>query len=62
MLGHTVMQGEYVGEEEFGIIKGVAGGNFFVHGRKPDGAIMGAQAAVDAIAGVCGVITSFPGG
>lgn len=57
-----IMNGEYVGEEEFGIIKGVAGGNFFVMGENQMAALMGAQAAVDAIAGVCGVITSFPGG
>lgn len=57
-----IMNGEYVGEEEFGIVKGVAGGNFFVMGENQMAALMGAQAAVDAIAGVCGVITSFPGG
>ena len=28
-----IMKGEYVGEEEFGIVKGVAGGNFFVMGE-----------------------------
>jgi formylmethanofuran--tetrahydromethanopterin N-formyltransferase len=57
-----IMSGEYIGEEEFGIIKGVAGGNFFVMGENQMAALMGAQAAVDAIASVCGVITSFPGG
>jgi formylmethanofuran--tetrahydromethanopterin N-formyltransferase len=57
-----IMNGEYVGEEDFGIIKGVAGGNFFVMGENQMAALMGAQAAVDAIAGVSGVITSFPGG
>lgn len=57
-----VMNGEYVGEEDFGIVKGVAGGNFFVMGENQMAALMGAQAAVDAIAGVSGVITSFPGG
>ncbi len=57
-----IMSGEYVGEEEFGIIKGVAGGNFFVMGENQMAALMGAQAAVDAISSVCGVITSFPGG
>ncbi|KUG19464.1 formylmethanofuran--tetrahydromethanopterin n-formyltransferase [hydrocarbon metagenome] len=56
------MEGEYVGEEEFGAIKGVAGGNFFVMGETQMSALMGAQAAVDAISGVCGVITPFPGG
>jgi len=57
-----IMNGEYVGEEEFGIIKGVAGGNFFVMGENQMAALMGAQAASDAIANVKGVITSFPGG
>ncbi|MDD1712956.1 MAG: formylmethanofuran--tetrahydromethanopterin N-formyltransferase [Methanoregulaceae archaeon] len=57
-----IMEGEYIGEEEFGIVKGVAGGNFFVMGENQMAALMGAQAAVDAISAVCGVITSFPGG
>lgn len=57
-----IMSGEYIGEEEFGIVKGVAGGNFFVMGENQMAALMGAQAASDAIAGVRGVITSFPGG
>jgi formylmethanofuran--tetrahydromethanopterin N-formyltransferase len=56
------MSGEYIGEEEFGIVKGVAGGNFFVMGENQMAALMGAQAAIDAIRSVCGVITSFPGG
>ena len=57
-----IMEGEYIGEEEFGIVKGVAGGNFFIMGENQMSALMAAQAAVDAISGVCGVITSFPGG
>jgi len=57
-----IMEGEYVGEEEFGIVKGVAGGNFFVMGENQMAALVGAEAAVDAIRDVCGVITSFPGG
>jgi len=57
-----IMSGEYIGEEEFGIVKGVAGGNFFVMGENQMAALMGAQAAIDAIRSVCGVITSFPGG
>jgi formylmethanofuran--tetrahydromethanopterin N-formyltransferase len=57
-----IMQGEYIGEEEFGIVKGVAGGNFFVMGSSQMAALMGAQAAVDAIFEQSGVITSFPGG
>ena len=57
-----IMNGEYVGEEEFGIVKGVAGGNFFIMGENQMAALVAAQAAVDAIAEVKGVITSFPGG
>lgn len=57
-----IMEGEYIGEEEFGIVKGVAGGNFFVMGENQMAALMGAQAAVEAIDGVAGTITSFPGG
>jgi formylmethanofuran--tetrahydromethanopterin N-formyltransferase len=57
-----IMEGEYTGEEEFGIVKGVAGGNFFVMAENQMAALMGAQASVDAIARVPGTITSFPGG
>ena len=56
------MNGEYIGEEEFGIVKGVAGGNFFIMGENQMAALVAAQAASDAIAEVKGVITSFPGG
>ena len=57
-----IMEGEYIGEEEFGAVKGVAGGNFFIMGENQMAALMAAQAAVDAISGVPGVITPFPGG
>jgi formylmethanofuran--tetrahydromethanopterin N-formyltransferase len=57
-----IMNGEYVGEEEFGIVKGVAGGNFFVMGENQMAALIGAEVAADAIAKVPGTITSFPGG
>jgi formylmethanofuran--tetrahydromethanopterin N-formyltransferase len=57
-----IMEGDYIGQEEYGIVKGVAGGNFFVMGENQMAALIGAQAAVDAIATVPHVITSFPGG
>ena len=57
-----IMEGEYIGEEEFGMVKGVAGGNFFVMGENQMAALLGAQAASEAIAALPGVITSFPGG
>ena len=57
-----IMEGEYIGEEEFGAVKGVAGGNFFIMGENQMAALTAAQAAIDAIGDVCGVITPFPGG
>ncbi|MFA5395469.1 MAG: formylmethanofuran--tetrahydromethanopterin N-formyltransferase [Methanogenium sp.] len=55
-----IMNGEYIGEEEFGIVKGIAGGNFFIMGENLPAALMAAEAAVDAIMKVPGSITSFP--
>jgi formylmethanofuran--tetrahydromethanopterin N-formyltransferase len=57
-----IMGGEFIGEEEIGAVQGVAGGNFFVMGESQMSALIGAQAAVEAIMDVCGAITSFPGG
>ncbi|MDI6718066.1 MAG: formylmethanofuran--tetrahydromethanopterin N-formyltransferase [Methanomicrobiales archaeon] len=57
-----IMQGEFIAEEEYGVVQGVAGGNFFVMGENQMAALAGAEAAVDAIEAVRGVITSFPGG
>ena len=57
-----VMEGEYVGEERFGTVKGIAGGNFLVMGKDQKSALAGAEAAMEKITGMRGVITSFPGG
>lgn len=57
-----IMEGDFVVEEEYGAVKGVAGGNFFVMGENQMAALMGAKAAVDAIDDLPGVITPFPGG
>jgi formylmethanofuran--tetrahydromethanopterin N-formyltransferase len=57
-----VMEGEYTGEERFGAVPGIAGGNFLVMGRDRPTALAAAEAGAAAIAGMRGVITSFPGG
>jgi formylmethanofuran--tetrahydromethanopterin N-formyltransferase len=57
-----VMQGEYVGEERFGTVKGIAGGNFLVLGKDQLSALSGAEAAMEKITGMHGIITSFAGG
>ena len=57
-----VMEGEFLVQEKFGMIKGVAGGNFLILARSEDAALEGAEAAADAMALRPGVILPFPGG
>jgi formylmethanofuran--tetrahydromethanopterin N-formyltransferase len=57
-----VMDGEFLVEESAGAAKGVGGGNFIIQGRSLEAALAAARRAVDAIAGVPGTITPFPGG
>jgi formylmethanofuran--tetrahydromethanopterin N-formyltransferase len=57
-----VMDGEFVCEDLFGTVKGVAGGNFLILGQSQEAALAAAEAAVAAIGAVPGVITPFPGG
>lgn len=56
------MEGEYTGEERFGLIRGIAGGNFLVMGKDRPAALSAAGAAARGVSGLRGVITSFPGG
>lgn len=57
-----VMSGDFLIEENFGIVDAVAGGNLFVMAKTQASALMAAEAAVYAIRDVKGVITPFPGG
>ncbi len=57
-----VMDGEFVCEDVFGTVKGVAGGNFLILGASQAAALAAAEAAVAAIRQVPGVILPFPGG
>jgi formylmethanofuran--tetrahydromethanopterin N-formyltransferase len=57
-----VMEGEFLVQERFGMVKGVGGGNFLILARSADAALAAAEAAVDAIASHPGVILPFPGG
>ncbi|HZM71509.1 MAG TPA: formylmethanofuran--tetrahydromethanopterin N-formyltransferase [Candidatus Cryosericum sp.] len=57
-----VMDGEFVVDDRCGVVKGVAGGNFLILGRSPQGTLRAALRAVEAIRGVPGVILPFPGG
>jgi formylmethanofuran--tetrahydromethanopterin N-formyltransferase len=57
-----VMDGEFVCEDYFGTVKGVAGGNFLIIGDSQAAALAAAEAGAAAIGRVPGVITPFPGG
>jgi formylmethanofuran--tetrahydromethanopterin N-formyltransferase len=56
------MDGEFLCEDVFGTVKGVAGGNFLIHGESQTSTIAAAEAAVAAMRRVPGVILPFPGG
>lgn len=57
-----VMSGDFLIEENFGITDAVAGGNLFIMAKTQESALIAAEAAVNAIHDVEGVITQFPGG
>jgi formylmethanofuran--tetrahydromethanopterin N-formyltransferase len=57
-----VMDGEFVCEDLFSTVKGVAGGNFLILGQTQESALAAAEAATLAIRAIPGVIAPFPGG
>jgi len=57
-----IMSGEFLVEESFGAVDGIAGGNFYIQGESQTSALTAAEVAVDAIKKVPGTITPFPGG
>jgi len=57
-----VMEGEFLVQEKFGMLKGVGGGNFLILARTADAALAAAEAAADSMASQVGVILPFPGG
>ncbi|HTC23232.1 MAG TPA: formylmethanofuran--tetrahydromethanopterin N-formyltransferase [Gemmatimonadales bacterium] len=57
-----VMEGEFLVQEKFGMLKAVGGGNFLILARSAPAALAAAEAAVDAMAGMAGVFLPFPGG
>ena len=42
-----VMEGEFLVQEKFGMVKGVGGGNFLILARSADAALAAAEAAVE---------------
>ena len=57
-----VMEGEFLVQETFGVQKAIGGGNFLILARDQDAALAAAEAAVDVMRKVRGVILPFPGG
>jgi len=57
-----VMEGEFLVQEDFGVQKAIGGGNFLILARDQQAALSAAEAAVDAMRRVRGVILPFPGG
>jgi formylmethanofuran--tetrahydromethanopterin N-formyltransferase len=57
-----VMEGEFLVQERFGVIEGVAGGNIIMLGRDAESALRAAEAAAGAMRTVEGMIMPFPGG
>ncbi|MCA9065176.1 MAG: formylmethanofuran--tetrahydromethanopterin N-formyltransferase [Planctomycetaceae bacterium] len=57
-----VMDGEFVCEDEFGIVKGIGGGNLLICAADAPTGLLAARAARDAIAAIPDVILPFPSG
>jgi formylmethanofuran--tetrahydromethanopterin N-formyltransferase len=57
-----VMEGEFLVQETFGVQRAIGGGNFLIMARDQAAALAAAEAAVDAMRSVRGIIMPFPGG
>jgi formylmethanofuran--tetrahydromethanopterin N-formyltransferase len=57
-----VMEGEFLVQETFGVQKAIGGGNLLILAESQTKALAAAEAAVEAMRGVRGVILPFPGG
>jgi formylmethanofuran--tetrahydromethanopterin N-formyltransferase len=57
-----VMEGEFLVQETFGVQKAIGGGNFLILAKDQSAALDAAEAAVNVMRKVRGVILPFPGG
>ncbi len=57
-----VMEGEFLVEDQFGVRSAVGGGNLLILGVDAKAALRAAEAAVEAMRAVKGIILPFPGG
>jgi len=57
-----LMSGDFIIEQNFGAMDGIAGGNFLILAQNQAAGLLAAEAAVNAISKIKGTITPFPGG
>ncbi|MGH7629141.1 MAG: formylmethanofuran--tetrahydromethanopterin N-formyltransferase [Gemmatimonadales bacterium] len=57
-----VMEGEFLVQEKFGMLKAVGGGNFLILAGSAEAALAASEAAVEVIDPLPGIIMPFPGG
>jgi formylmethanofuran--tetrahydromethanopterin N-formyltransferase len=57
-----VMEGEFLVQDAFGVQKAIGGGNILILAKGEEAALAAAEAAVDAMRKVRGVVLPFPGG
>ncbi|MFH0896829.1 MAG: formylmethanofuran--tetrahydromethanopterin N-formyltransferase [Candidatus Bathyarchaeota archaeon] len=57
-----VMEGSFIVEDRFSVMRGVAGGNFLILAKDQTSGLASAEAAVRAIRKVEGAVLTFPGG
>lgn len=57
-----VMEGEFLIQEEFTVVKGIGGGNFLILAESAEAALAASETAAKAMRTVRGVILPFPGG
>jgi formylmethanofuran--tetrahydromethanopterin N-formyltransferase len=57
-----VMDGEFICEDHFPVVKGIGGGNLLICGRDRDSTLQAALSAAEAIQAVTDVIMPFPSG
>ncbi len=57
-----VMEGEFLVQESFGVQKAIGGGNLLIMAEDQRAALVAAEAAVEAMRRVRGIILPFPGG
>jgi formylmethanofuran--tetrahydromethanopterin N-formyltransferase len=57
-----LMSGDFIVEQNFGAVDGIAGGNFLILAQNQAAGLLAAEAAVNAIGKMKGTVTPFPGG